>query len=626
MRWRQNEGVRFLFQSLPSADLLTPISLGQAVIQADALLRGTWTYFGSTSIEAGLPPNWHRNPLTGNEAPSDRHWANIDDFSFGDIKLIWEASRFSSVYVLVRAYALTRDERYAKTFWDLIEDWTAHNAPQAGPNWKCGQEAAFRLMAWCFGMYGFDGSPQTTPERVGNLTAMIAVTAERIEANIDYALSQNNNHGVSEAVGLFTVGILFPEFRQAESWLVRGRKLLESQARTQIYDDGAYVQQSMNYHRVMLQDYLWAMRLGETNGAPFSDALYERLLRSTEFFDAMTDPVSGQVPNYGNNDGTQVLPLTDCEYANYRPTLQALYYLCSQQRRFAPGPWDEALIWLFGESALTSPMRPAKQRAISPFSGYYLMKGRESWAMIRCTEYRDRPAHADQLHLDLWWQGLNVAIDSGTYHYNAPPPWDTAFSGTAAHNTVTVDGQDQMRRFSRFLWLNWAKGREIEHTKDRDYEFWAGEHDGYRRLGVTHRREVEIDGDSWTIRDMLLGTSEHSVRLHWLLADFPYELDLGRGEVRLNTAEGTVQIHISSSFPAQFSVVRSGVNVAGAEPGEDVSARGWVSFNYASKVPALSVVVQASGKLPVCFETRFEFAHRREHALELEASTAEVKE
>jgi asparagine synthase (glutamine-hydrolysing) len=575
-------------------------------------------------MEAGFPPYWHRNPLTGEEAPSDRHWANIDDFSFGDIKLIWEASRFSSVYVLVRSYALTRDERYPKAFWDLIEDWAAHNAPQAGPNWKCGQEAAFRLMAWCFGMYGFEGSPQTTPERIGNLTAMIAVTAERIEANIDYALSQNNNHGVSEAVGLFTVGILFPEFRQAESWLVRGRKLLESQARTQIYDGGAYVQQSMNYHRVMLQDYLWAMRLGEINGAPFSEALYERLLRSTEFLDAMTDPVSGQVPNYGNNDGTQVLPLTDCKYANYRPTLQASYYLCSQQRRFEPGPWDEALIWLFGESALTSPMRPAKQRAISPSGGYYLMKGRESWAMIRCTEYHDRPAHADQLHLDLWWQGLNVAIDGGTYHYNAPPPWDTAFSGTAMHNTVTVDGQDQMRRFSRFLWLDWAKGREIEHTKDCDSELWAGEHDGYRRLGVTHRREVEIDGDSWTIRDSLIGSGEHSVRLHWLLADFPFELDLGRSRVRLNTPEGMVQIHISSSFPTQFSVVRSGVNVAGAERGEDMSARGWVSFNYASKSPALSVVVRASGKLPICFETRFEFDDAEEETGDIEASIVEV--
>ena len=583
-------------------------------------------YFGSIPVDGGFPPNWHVNRFTGEQAPSDRHWADIDDFSFGDIKLIWEASRFSPVYALVRAYVLTGNEEYPKAFWVLVEDWAQHNPPQLGPNWKCGQEAAFRLMAWCFGLHGFQDSPQSTPERIGNLTAMIAVTCERIEANIDYALSQNNNHGISEAVGLFTVGILFPEFRQAESWLARGRDLLESQARTQIYDDGAYVQHSMNYHRVMLHDYLWAMRLGETNAAPFSEALYGRLLRSTEFLDAVTDPVSGRVPNYGNNDGTQVLPLTDCEYGDFRPTLQALYYLCSRQRRFAPGPWDEGLIWLFRETALAAPMRPSKQRTMLTSSGYYLMNGRESWAMIRCADYHDRPAHADQLHLDLWWRGLNVAIDSGTYHYNAPPPWETVFTGTAAHNTITVDGEDQMRRFSRFLWLDWANGTQIEHRREGESESWAGEHNGYRRLGVTHRRQVERQGNTWTIRDSIVGRGKHSVRLHWLLQDFPYELDPETGTISLNAPEAVVQIQTKSSNPARFSLVRGGEKIAGQPAGEEVNVRGWVSQTYASKVPAISLALEASGTLPICFETKFEFVPEGSQLRDIEASPAEVSE
>jgi asparagine synthase (glutamine-hydrolysing) len=624
--WSQMHRAKFLFRELPVADVLREVSRGTAVRQADALLGGEWIYFAELRMKVGFPPQWHRNPISGESPPSERHWADISDFAYGDIKLVWEASRFSCVYGLVRAYALTGDERYPESFWSLLESWAQNNPPQRGPNWKCGQEASFRLMAWCFGLYGFSQSLSSTAERVANLAGMIAVTAERVAAYIDYALSQNNNHGISEATGLFTAGALFPELRNAEAWRVLGRQLLELQARKQIYGDGAYVQHSMNYHRVMLHNYLWAMRLGEINGTPLSEALYERLLRSTEFLDAMTDPVSGRAPNYGNNDGTQVLPLTDCEYGDFRPTLQALYYLCSRQRRFAPGPWDEALVWLFGESALVSPMLPAKQHAISLSSGYYLMKGRESWAMIRCAEYRDRPAHADQLHLDLWWRGLNVAIDSGSYHYNARPPWDTAFSGSAAHNTVTVDRRDQMRRFSRFLWLDWAKGQQIKHEKDGESELWVGEHDGSRRLCVTHRREVERDEDSWTIRDKLFGRGEHTVRLHWLFADFAFDLDPGKGALRLKTPEGTVQIHISSSSPAWFSLVRSGENVAGAAPDEDVSTRGWVSPTYASKVPALSLVVQVSGKLPICFETTIEFAGGRERAHDLDTPTAEVRE
>ena len=72
---------------------------------------------------------------------------------------------------------------------------------------------------------------------------MIAITAERIAANFDHALSQGNNHGISEAVGLYTAGALFPEFNAAEAWKQRGHAALESEGRTLIYDDGAFAQQ-----------------------------------------------------------------------------------------------------------------------------------------------------------------------------------------------------------------------------------------------------------------------------------------------------------------------------------------------------------------------------------------------
>jgi hypothetical protein len=218
-----------------------------------------------------------------------------------------------------------------------------------------------------------------------------------------------------------------------------------------------------------------------------------------------------------------------------------------------------------------------------------------------------------------------VATDGGTYQYNTFPPWDTAFSSSAAHNTATVDGQEQMRRFSRFLWLNWAKGRELRHTKSGGSEVWAGEHDGYRRLGVTHRREVERRGDSWTIRDEVLGGGEHRVRLQWLLSDWSCEADIETGMVRLNTSEGTVQIHTSAGSPARFSLVHSGQYIAGNEVGKDISTRGWVSQTYAAKTAALSFVVEASGKLPIRFETRVEFEIAQKEIRDIEAPIAEVK-
>ena len=61
----------------------------------------------------------------------------------------------------------------------------------------------------------------------------------------------------------------------------------------------------------------------------------------------------------------------------------------------------------------------------------------------------------DQLHFDLWWHGLNITQDAGIYLYNGEPPWDNPLVSTRVHNTITVDGLDQMTRGGRFLTLDW---------------------------------------------------------------------------------------------------------------------------------------------------------------------------
>ena len=130
-----------------------------------------------------------------------------------------------------------------------------------------------------------------------------------------------------------------------------------------------------------------------------------------------------------------------------------------------------------------------------------------SWAYLRLANFTSRPGHADQLHLDLWWRGYNLAQDAGTYLYNAPPPWDNALSRTKVHNTLTVDGLDQMTLAGRFLWLDWAQATLIEQAGGNgvDHPRLTARHDGYRRLGVTHQRSVAcLPEGGWLVEDSLL--------------------------------------------------------------------------------------------------------------------------
>lgn len=556
---------------------------------AEELIEGKFRYFSDMHVDLGFPPDWHTNPFTGEKIPPINHWSYIDDFENGDIRIIWELNRFGFSYTLVRAYWRTDDVRYAEAFWRLVEDWRKNNPPQLGPNWRCGQETSFRVMAWCFGLYGFLDSPATTPDRVRKLGEMIAVSAQRIEANIEYALSQRNNHGISEGMGLWTIGILFPELKSASSWKQLGRKVLEAQGLELIYDDGSFSQHSSNYHRVMLHDYLWCIRLGDLSGDRLSSQLRDRLATAVDFLFQMQVGNEGQVPNVGQNDGSLILLLNNCSFQDIRPTIQSMGFLCYKENYYHYGPWDEDLLWLFGPEAITDLIKENRNSDLgAEDGGYYSIRQGQSFALIRSPNYRHRPSHADALHLDIWWKGQNIAQDAGSYSYNAPNPWNNPLAATNYHNTVTVDGYEQMNRASRYLWIPWLRcsAQAFRHSDNRELVYWQGEHDGYRRLDppVRYQRGVLYIGkDSWLVLDRLSSTSEHDYRLHWLITDGDYDWNSVDGRFRIQTPNGEYNILIGSNI---------GNSIASLVRADESTARGWRSSNYYRRQPALSIAAK----------------------------------
>ena len=563
-----------------------------AVAEAEGLLNGELKYFAHQLIKTGFPPDWHRDPFSGVRLDADQHWSEISNDANVDIKLIWEASRFSMVYPLVRADAFTREEKFAGAFWELIGSWRESNPPNTGPHWMDGQEVALRLLAWTFGFYAFLESPSTTSERIGQFTVMVAAQAERIYKNIGYAISTHSNHTISEAFGLWLVGTLFPELKESAKYRSLGYQLLEQEAAAQIFPDGGYSMYSLNYHRFVLHLYLCAIRLGQLHQSPFSSRLFERVSASIEYLSQLIDPSTGQMPVYGSNDGALVLPLNDCDFTDYRPLLQLGSYITKKRLLFPAGPWDEDLFWLCGERPLTLVPFPIQQRspASFPHGGVYLLPGTDSQAIIRCTDFRARPSHADQLHMDLWLHGREIACDAGTYLYTGKGVWRNGLAHTSVHNTVIVDRQDQMKMVSRFTWTDWAKGKVLKQTAT----MWKGEHDGYRRLAdpVTHRRTVlSLPGDRWLVVDHLRGNRAHHYALHWLLSDADYsvrELAPGKFRVGLAIPDGKLS---DSEIALQLGLAEGQGNLSVVRADPD-STRGWRSRYYGDKEPAISVMLE----------------------------------
>lgn len=223
---------------------------------------------------------------------------------------------------------------------------------KTGVNWKCGQEISLRLMAWCFALYAFLESPETTRERLALFVRAVFESARRVRANINYALSQKNNHGVSECVGLICAGTLFPEFRGSAEWLSCGVKNLERQIRELVYPDGGFSQHSLNYHRVMMQDLTFALRISEVNGVELPGILRERLLLAADYARDFVFGNDGDTPCWGANDGAHVFRLSECVYRDFRPHLQCANIGFRRARAFPEGSWDEEALWFFGKPAL----------------------------------------------------------------------------------------------------------------------------------------------------------------------------------------------------------------------------------------------------------------------------------
>lgn len=561
--------------------------------EANTILGGQFHRFGAEQpFPIDLAP---LPPLT--------HWTQTNDnpASGEDIKFIWEAARFGWVFLLGRAYVVTQDEKYPAAFWQQAETFWKNNPPNLGPNWASGQEVALRILAFTFALQVFADADSTTTARRQRLLASIAEHAQRIPPTILYARAQNNNHLITEAVGLYTAGCLLPDHPQSARWQKLGWRWFTWACLHQIEPDGTYIQQSMNYHRLMIQAALWFNAQSRRAGKPLPAPVQQRLAVATDWLHAYFDKTSGHVPNLGHNDGAHILPLAAGTFKDYRPTLQAAACAFLGGPVLPAGPWDEAALW-FGLDPTTAQPLPARSSASTL---RFDDPSRDSWAALRAVQYRDRPAHADQLHVELWWQGINIACDPGTYRYTALPPWNNGLAHTAVHNTIAIDGQDQMIHAGRFLWLDWAQA--FVNPQEPSDQSITAQHDGYRRLGIIHQRTLTfMPAEGWQITDILKHNkpadfhSSHEITLHWLLPDLSWQYK--NDQLIFQTEAGQAVLQITAftgekSFFPSLQIIRAGEVIYGAPA--DLPTHGWISPTYADKLPALSILASLNTSLPV---------------------------
>lgn len=504
--------VRRIQACLIDREFFLSVDLPPINAESNSQWIGQQTYFGWHVLADKGIPNWHRNCVTGAEIKNPlRSWWQIPDFDpqLGDVKTVWEASRFD--WCLGFAQQIRNgNEAYLDELNTWVADWAKHNPPYLGVNWKCGQEASIRVMHLAMSAIILNQTTNTSK----TLIALVKTHLKRIAPTISYAIAQDNNHGTSEAAALFIGGhwLMNNGDSDGKQWQELGKKWLENRAKRLIKTDGSFSQYSTNYHRVMLDTYsmveVWRLK----HQLPaFSEQLYRHLQAATDWLRLMIQD-SGDVPNLGANDGARLLPLSGTSYRDFRPSIQLASFLFHKQLAFEKvGSYDLPAKWLGIERPNTVRVLEMTQTLIQ--GGYQVIRKDKIFALLNAPQFNFRPSQADVLHADIWVNGENILMDTGTYSYASCESL-SYYPDATAHNTVQFDDKPQMPRLSRFLLGDWIKSclQPIQQEKDK---ITAGA--AYTKGNNKHLRHISVSDKQISVVDIIEGVRNKAC-LRWHLS------------------------------------------------------------------------------------------------------------
>lgn len=470
----------------------------ELILCAEEACKGKVLGFSSIPLDYGLPINWNLNPMTQNTCDIKKKWYLIPDFDKkrGDIKAIWEISRFSHFITLSRAYLLTGERRFYEAFSKQLSDWLKKNPYSYGANFKCGQECSFRMInvLIAYSVYHFCGL--TTEEDENNVKSLILRCYRKILSNFFYAQKCiKNNHTISELTGMIIGAWCCGDKMQ----LTYAFRILDKVIDEQFSDDGGYKQFSFNYQRLALQDLEVVLSIERKVHYELNANSKKKMLNAVKLMYQCQD-ISGDMPNYGSNDGALIFPVTSCSYRDFRPVINAVYTILTGKSLYEEGIYDEELLW-FRQTEKRIYRKENVQRKDSEFkhAGLFTFRSEDidAWIMLILNDYHSRPAHMDQLHMDLWIDGINVFCDSGTYSYASELGRKMIFNEN--HNTLVLKKKTQMNLYGSFLVYNWIKRTKVRKTGD----FFCGEYKSGN--GYQHKRTVKKTHLGFHIEDEVKG-------------------------------------------------------------------------------------------------------------------------
>lgn len=536
--------------------------LKQAPDLADNFLSGNYDVLGRSftpilKVESKNQSRcfWNMDPPMGYVWDRRCYKAVEVPYGKGDIKVPWELSRFYFGVNLGQAFAVTGDERYARAFKAIIEDWSMANPLGLGVNWACPMEVAIRAANWVASYILMRDSKAFDEVFEKKFLKWLWLHAFHVEKNLE-KWDVANNHYLADLVGLLYVGCLLKGTREARRWTEIAVRELEKEIERQVNPDGTSFEASTCYHRLVCELLFYAHLVAERNGLTLSEGYRHRLEKMFEFSLFALKP-DGSMPQIGDNDSGRLHVLAKRRVLDmsYLPALGAICFNRPDFKLVEYGFSSEAL-WVFGFDGYQewSNMEGRSCKDLDskafPEGGYYILRKNRDYMMFYCggvgLEGLGAHAHNDKLSFEICFGGCDLMIDPGTFSYTGAPSWRNHFRSTRSHNTIMVDGCEQAEMDERpeglFRLPDSARCTVTEFRRGDSEDYVEAFHDGYSRLNppVRHLRKVVFQKlkRRFVITDHVMGTGRRRLESFLHLAPGVMVKGWDKGEVLVRTRSG----------------------------------------------------------------------------------------
>jgi hypothetical protein len=515
-------------------DRHAPGEVERAVARAEAAARGRLVVFGS-EVDVSRPgggTDWQLDPIHGGRFAAWAPSAALPTAPGLDVKMAWAIGRGEQWVALAQGAVLDprRGADLAAALSASVRDFAVENPVGQGAHWTCAMEAALRAWNLTLALWILSARhAPLDPDLAVESARLLVATGRFVLAHLEDDTAVPNNHLAADWLGLLACAEGLPEWPESPRWRDLALAGLQVALRDQVHEEGTTFEGSLPYQRLAAEIFSAGAILARAARRP-QGAAHARRLRALFRSTRTLLSSSGEIPQLGDDDSGRVLALRErgpTEGGYLLPLGAALFR--DPSLLAARGAADAAEVaWLLGPRALAAvaAMRPVRRKgsASYPQGGFHALRRGRLEAIVSCGANGQRGigghSHNDKLSFELFAGGALAVCDPGSPTYTGDPEVRNAFRSTRAHATVVVDGLEQAPILPERLFAlpDVSAARVLHFEAGGPAASLVGEHRGFARAGVVHRREIAVSAAGVVVVDRLAGSGTHPVELRWPFA------------------------------------------------------------------------------------------------------------